>query len=325
MFFLSPETGCRLANGAAAWGCAVFAAIRGLAVTGRLPIIGHVRFSYYGYTDTRLKPDKTGEALARLYDETRMARRFFLFETLTLPSLLAQTDPDFSILIMSSTVMPEPFRQRLTQIAARLPQAKVVFSGHRRSLLAYDAPMREALGPDQTGYAVHFRLDDDDALARSYIQRLRQQAQGMPPRTHFSFPTGIHLFPAKAGGTVGTSLVVKEFLTAQGLAYVSGDGFLRNPFATLHRQVWLSFPVLLNPDFPCYIRTSHFDNDTVARQDQVLQGRRQTRSGPEAAEHAQAVEAMLADEFPFIDRARLDAVLGDLTAIRGMADLPPVT
>ena len=46
------------------------------------PIYGHIRFSFYGFTDTRLKPDPDDKALAELYDETRMARRFFLFENL---------------------------------------------------------------------------------------------------------------------------------------------------------------------------------------------------------------------------------------------------
>ena len=48
------------------------------------PIYGHIRFSFYGVTDTRAKPDSDGSTLARLYDETRMARRFFLFENITL-------------------------------------------------------------------------------------------------------------------------------------------------------------------------------------------------------------------------------------------------
>ncbi|MBA3910037.1 MAG: hypothetical protein C0524_09140 [Rhodobacter sp.] len=82
-------------------------------------IIGHIRFSYYGYTDTFLKPDADDAALARLYDETRMARRFFLFERLTLPSLRAQTDQNFHILIMSSDAMPEVYKERLRQVTAK--------------------------------------------------------------------------------------------------------------------------------------------------------------------------------------------------------------
>lgn len=74
---------------------------------GQRPIYGHIRFSFYGITDTRAKPDEDGTVLAQLYDETRMARRFFLFENLTLPSLIHQTDRDFRTVIMSSSVMPD--------------------------------------------------------------------------------------------------------------------------------------------------------------------------------------------------------------------------
>ena len=96
------------------------------------PIIGHVRFSVYGVTDTKLRPDRANAALARLYDETRMARRFFLFERLTLPSLLAQTDQDFRVVIMSSDVMPDRYKDRLLQISEQLPDVAVDISVNRR-------------------------------------------------------------------------------------------------------------------------------------------------------------------------------------------------
>lgn len=287
------------------------------------PIIGHIRFSYYGYTDTRLKPDADDAALALLYDETRMARRFFLFEQLTLPSLRAQTDQNFHILIMSSDAMPEVYKQRLRRVTARLPQVRIVFSKMRRSLFAYKRFMMEALGPDQSGTAVHFRLDDDDALARSYIRRLRSATHGMATTTHFTFPKGILLFPAQPGDTEGTSLVVKEFLTAQGLAYVSDKGFLRNPFNMMHRMIWQDLPVVSDPGFLCYIRALHFNNDTAARHDHILAGYRATRQGDKAVQLGEEVTAALAEEFPFIDRPRLDALLAELALITRMDDLPP--
>ncbi len=80
------------------------------------PIYGHIRFSFYGVTDTRAKPDSDGSTLARLYDETRMARRFFLFENITLPSLVNQTDRDFRTVIMSSTVIPRSASVRATSV-----------------------------------------------------------------------------------------------------------------------------------------------------------------------------------------------------------------
>lgn len=59
------------------------------------PIIGHIRFSFHGLTDTRPKPGDDGTALAALCGEGRMARRFFLFENLALPSPIARTGRAF--------------------------------------------------------------------------------------------------------------------------------------------------------------------------------------------------------------------------------------
>lgn len=289
------------------------------------PIIGHIRFSYYGLTDTRLQPDAGDTALAALYDETRIARRFHLFENLTLPSLMAQTDQDFRILVMSSDVMPDAFKERLWLVASRLPQATVVFSRTRRSIHAYQRHMEDALGPDRTAQPLHFRLDDDDALACSFIARLRLAARDMPPRTHFSFPKGILLFPTAFDGNEGASIMINQYLTALGLAWISDADFLRPPFAMMHQKLWMDYPVVSDPGFPAYIRAMHFDNDTRFRQNRFLRSYRAERFGPSAPKCAAEVDAALAAEFPSVARPRLDALIGELAQIKGLADLPSVT
>ena len=150
------------------------------------PIYGHIRFSFYGVTDTRAKPDSDGSTLARLYDETRMARRFFLFENITLPSLVNQTDRDFRTVIMSSTVMPDPYKERLTALARRLPGAVVEFSPYTRGDRAFQKFMVEASGYKGRGQSVHFRLDDDDAVSVNYIARLREISRVLSPSTHIT-------------------------------------------------------------------------------------------------------------------------------------------
>jgi Putative rhamnosyl transferase len=288
-------------------------------------IYGHIRFSFYGITDTRSKPDEDGTALARLYDETRMARRFFLFENLTLPSLIAQTDRDFRTVIMSSEVMPDPYKQRLTALAARLPGAMVEFSPHQRGDLAFRKFMIEAAGRRGHATSVHFRLDDDDALAINYIARLREISRILSPTTHITFPTGLFLFPASGTEPVGTSMVQQRFLTAIGLATVNGGGFQKNPFQMMHSNVWTRWPVVSDPRFPAHIRTHHFDNDTIAHQDRILGALRRERASRRARRHAAAVDAFLATSFPYLDREGLDGLIGRCEAVKGLADLPPVT
>lgn len=288
------------------------------------PIYGHIRFSFYGITDTRNKPDTDGSTLARLYDETRMARRFFLFENLTLPGLIHQTDRDFRTVIMSSKLMPDHFKQRLTALAARLPGAVVEFSHHERGDLAFHKYMVEAAGHKGRGISVHFRLDDDDAVSVNYISRLREISRILSPSTHITFPTGIFLFPASATEPVGTSMMQQRFLTAIGLATVNGGGFQKNPFQMMHGNVWTRWPVVSDPSFAAHIRTQHFDNDTAAHQDRILTALQRERASRRGRRHAATIDRRLSESFPWIDRETLDGLIARCEAVKGMADLPPV-
>jgi hypothetical protein len=289
------------------------------------PIYGHISFSFYGTTDTRERPDEEGAAFARLYDETRMARRFFLFENLTLPSLVQQTDRAFTTVLMSSDVMPDRFKDRLTRLAEQLPGAVVEFSPHRHGDQAFHKFVLEAAGYKGRGSSVHFRLDDDDAVSVNYISRLRHVSRVLSPSTHITFPTGVFLFPARPDAPEGVSMVQQRFLTAIGLATVNGGGFHKNPYQMMHGNVWTRWPVVSDPTFPSHIRTQHFDNDTAARQDKIIGALQVERTSRRGRRHAAAVERALAEGFPWIDRETLDGLLVRCDAVKSLDDLPPVT
>ena len=287
-------------------------------------IYGHIRFSFYGLTDTRTKPDAHGIGLARLYDEGRMARRFFLFENLTLPSLIHQTDRDFRTVIMSSSLMPDRYKERLSALASRLPGAVVEYSHHQRGDLAIRKYMVEAAGYKGRYNSVHFRLDDDDALSVNYISRLREISRLLSPSTHITFPDGIFLFPVSATEPIGTSMRQHRFLTAIGLATVNGGSFQKNPFQMRHGNVWTRWPVVSDPSFVSHIRTQHFDNDTAAHQDRILAALQLERASRRSSRHATQVERGLAQAFPWIDRPKLDGLIARCSAVERMADLSPV-
>ena len=292
-------------------------------VSDQRPVVGHIRFSFYGLTDTRLRPDPDGAALARLYDETRIARRFHLFETLTLPSLRAQTDRNFSLVVLSSDLMHDRFKDRLVRLMQPFPRAVVDFSAEREGRLALKPHMERFAAASPTGMALHFRLDDDDAVASTYVRRLRLFSAGRRPGTHVTFPTGILLFPAAAGSGLGLAKVIRVFLTGAGLAVISGPKHPKKPFEMQHLRVWQTAPVASDPEIPAYIRSFHFDNDTVLRHNRILRQMREDCTGPEAATFAAEVDRALARGFPFIDRARLTGLVGELAAIRSLDDLPP--
>lgn len=294
-------------------------------VFDKRPIYGHIRFSFYGVTDTRSKPDSDGTALARLYDETRMARRFFLFENLTLPSLINQTDRDFRTVIMSSKVMPDPYKERLNILAARLPGSVVEYSHHERGDLAFHKFMVEASGYKGRGTSVHFRLDDDDAVSVDYISRLREITRVLSPSTHVTFPTGLFLFPASKTQAIGTSAPQQRFLTAIGLATVNGGSFQKNPYQMMHGNVWTRWPVVSDPRFFAHIRTQHFENDTAAHQDRILTALQRERATRRGDRHAAVIDRRLKESFPWIDRETLDGLIARCEAVKSMADLAPLT
>lgn len=210
-------------------------------------------------------------------------------------------------------------------LAAKLPGAKVEFSTSRRGDLAFRRFMIDSMAPRMRGTAVHFRLDDDDALASCYIARLRAISQTLPASTHISFPTGIMLFPSGREAPMGASMPHQRFLTAIGLATVNSAKFVKNPFQMMHSNVWTRWPVVSDPSFPAFIRTQHLANDTLAKQDRIISALQRERfSRRRSARWTAAVEGSLAEYFPFITRERLDGLLEGSAAIHGMADLPAV-
>ena len=119
-------------------------------------------------------------------------------------------------------------------------------------------------------------------------------------------------------------MIQKRFLAAMGLATVNGGTFVKNPFQMMHSNVWTRWPVVSDPGFVSHIRTQHQHNDTLGNQDRILAAIQRERKSRRSDRYVAEVDSALSAEFPFIDRATLDGLLGRCAAINSMADLPPV-
>ena len=149
-----------------------------------------IRFSFIGRGDwLRWRNTDRGsrdpaQVGADLFDPKRLARRFASFETLTLPSLMAQTDRDFRCVILTSPQMPPADLARLRALIEPLPGAEL--------LMSEAATVEDALSPlvtalqQEHGHLVQIRLDDDDALSVNFIARLRQSALRMRNFPHYA-------------------------------------------------------------------------------------------------------------------------------------------
>ena len=140
-----------------------------------MQVIGLCRFSYPAVGGFQVDFDDFGEKLAYLYAPARMEDRFATFETITLPPLRVQTDPDFTFVVVIGDSLPDPYRARLETLVADMPQAVIqshLPQQHRPIMKRIiNSIRREDASP-----CLQFRMDDDDAVAEDFVERLRQVA-----------------------------------------------------------------------------------------------------------------------------------------------------
>lgn len=140
-----------------------------------MQVIGLCRFSYPGFGGFKLEHESIEERIAFLYQPERLEERFRTLETLVLPPLRAQTDPDFTLLVVIGDSLPAQARARLEALLADIPQAVIQAhppGPHRQVMQAAINSVRRK--SDQP--CLQFRMDDDDAVAVTYVERLREVA-----------------------------------------------------------------------------------------------------------------------------------------------------
>lgn len=139
-------------------------------------IIGVCRFSYPslgGFAGPKLG---IKEQQQRLFEPARLERRFQLFETLTLPSLAAQTDMDFVLVVLIGRDLPPRHKSRLRDLVARFPFVRLSQQEPAGPLVSTRKAFRRGLLPDAS-HVTGFRIDDDDAVGADYIANTRGVAE----------------------------------------------------------------------------------------------------------------------------------------------------
>ncbi|WP_198008124.1 glycosyltransferase [Rhodobacter ferrooxidans] len=262
-----------------------------MAAVFRNQIIGLVRFSYPsngGFTKTVADP---AALEAQLYDPDRLQRRFDLFEKLTLPSLLAQTDDGFQTVFLTGRNLPEPAMKRLRDVVAPLKGAKVVAMA---AFKHYPAMQRAFAGlrNDSASHFTSFRLDDDDALDRGFVTRLRKitralvTARGSDRPLAVGFNRGLFLEKKAEGNTLYE--VTEKLPLGIGLGLCVPAGSDENIFRRNHRHLPQYYSTYTDADTPAFIRSVHADNDSQPN-----------ASGLIAHPSDDELRAMLKRHFPF--------------------------
>ena len=140
-----------------------------------LQVIGLCWFSYPAIGGFQVDHDTIEERIEYLYSDERLEERFALFEAVALPSLSAQTDPNFDLIIVVGDQLPPRHLARLESLIADMPQARI----HAEPPRPQREVMKQILNAARRDFSqpcLQFRFDDDDAVAVDFVERLRKAA-----------------------------------------------------------------------------------------------------------------------------------------------------
>ena len=221
-----------------------------------MQVIGLCRFSYPGFGGYRRSHDSIEERCDFLYQDDRLEERFRFFEAITLPGIRAQTDPDFTFVVLTGESLPDHHYLRLKLLLDDIPQAKLL----QLPPLQHRTAMAKAILPEvnlKRGPSIQFRLDDDDGVNIRFVEKLRiarKDAQAVFERNNkvaIDFTQGYTATVDKTGMNVTR---VSTTLWTPALAVVlrgyAKKTMMHYPHHVLNRQM----AVLSYPGEPMFIR-----------------------------------------------------------------------
>jgi hypothetical protein len=230
-----------------------------------LQVLGLCRFSYPAIGGFKIAHPTLQSRREFLYDPQRLEHRFAWFSQVTLPALRAQTDPDFTLLLLTGPDFPQ--MARLKALIADIPQIQLVLEEPQPHREICTAVIRRHIQDDVTCTA-QFRLDDDDAVAVNFVARLRRdyptmirplmQGAGKPVVLDHSF--GITLNRTKTG-----PLALYPQISHQhpaGLVLFAPPDFQNSVMSFAHHKLNHRFPMLSLADQVMFLRGRHDGNDS---------------------------------------------------------------
>ena len=228
-----------------------------------MQVVGFCRFSYPAEGGFQVEHDDIATREAYLYSAARMDERFRHFETVCLPGLRAQTDPDFTFLILVGTSLPPGLRARLEALVDDFPQARIV----ARPPAPHRAVCQEVINEarDMAAPCLQFRHDDDDAVAVDFVATLRQAARdvtsllGKHRLVGFDWNRGFIARP-DAEGILAEETVTPFWGVAQAMAVQPGVRQTIMNFG--HNKILRFMPTVTFTDRPMYVRGHNDHNDS---------------------------------------------------------------
>lgn len=239
-----------------------------------LQMVFQTRYSFFGASGWRSASSREKDLL---FDRTRLAKRFDLFQKMNLACLRDQTDREFKLVVLTSLDLPKEHDSLLqeacydvigpdrTHILRRAP------GGAGEWLRKYT---RNQL--NQSEFSAQIVLDDDDAVSADFVERCRDEAGYALGRfrdgqecVYLSFATG---FTGLFHDDGGVDLIRREMpFTNLGLTLVAPTRTRKNPYMLAHKKVARRHDVrVFHEQRPFFIRAIHDTNDSRGHRGDVL-------------------------------------------------------
>lgn len=227
-------------------------------------VIGLCRFSYPAIGGFQVDHETLEERMAYLWADDRLEERFRLLETLALPCLRAQTDPDFDLVILIGDQFPKHHRDRLHDLTADMPQVQITAQPPHHSR-AMSKRLLNAARNDPSKPCIQFRHDDDDACAVDFVEKLRTATRDCAPLMEKHKTVGLdwnHGYVAEVGGhgISATDLYRPFYVSALGV-HVRG-GCTQTIHNFMHERIPQFMPCVTFADPDMFVRTHNGYNDS---------------------------------------------------------------
>ena len=231
-------------------------------------IVGVCRFSYPAKAGFRLSAEGHDAIVDALYAPERLRRRFAYFEMICLPSLAAQTDPDFTLVVLIGDAMPIRWRKRLKALRATYPFLQICAAEPLGPLQATRRAFRIGAVED-VPFVTGFRLDDDDAVACDYIERLRETSDRLLD-AGWATEGDARGHRVSVGDLLGTGQTGPPGLfafseirpLAQASAMITPFDFRLNIFRWNHAHLLAHVRCWTDPEPDMFVRSVHDGNDS---------------------------------------------------------------
>ena len=229
-----------------------------------------MRFSYPALGGFTMSLGGLENAVKQLYDPDRLERRFYIFEKLTLPSLIAQSAQGYQLAVIVGEDMPHKFLSHIELLLKRLPNAMLF---PLPSIQREVAHVIDLVRDRAKGFIATTRLDDDDAISIDCVEIIQKKCKFILETQVISLPAVIAfnngLFLEKSIDGVSLYGVKQRTPLGIGLTLLTRAREKQTIYTRNHRQAAAYWNCISDATSPSFIRSVHRDNDSNAHSDGV--------------------------------------------------------